>query len=119
MNTGDLLKFHEEFCDKAREIMRAKNHDYAGPSGETPFANFEACEQVGICTTEQGFLVRVMDKIKRLITFTQAGELKVEKETVEDGGLDIVNYIILFMAYLRDKGHLDVTCLEDSEKHII
>lgn len=94
-----LLQFHEEVCNKAREIMAAKNHDYAGASGQTPYANFEVIEQIGVASTEQGFLVRMMDKFKRLSTFVNVGVLKVTGEGFEDACLDILNYIILFLGY--------------------
>lgn len=107
MTTQELLKFHEEFCARGRDIMAVKNHDYAGASGQTPFANFESTELLGIATTEQGFLVRIVDKIKRLITFANAGVLKVKNEGAEDACLDILNYVVLLAAWFREKrkGH--------------
>ena len=83
--------------------MKKKNHDYAGRGGETPFANFERCEAMGVCSTEQGFLVRVIDKVARLSTFVEAGELKVDNESYEDAILDIINYMILLSGFLNGK----------------
>jgi len=103
MNREELLKHHDTVCTEAKRIIKQKNHDYAGKSGETPFANFERCEAMGVCSTEQGFLVRVVDKISRLSTFVDAGELKVDNESYEDAILDIINYMILFSGYLKDK----------------
>ena len=80
--------------------MKKKNHDYAGKGGETPFANFERCEAMGVCSTEKGFLVRVIDKVSRLSTFVDAGKLKVDNESYEDAVLDIINYMILFSGYV-------------------
>ena len=73
MNREELLKHHAQICNRALEIMQEKNHDYAGKGGEQPFANFERCESMGVCSTEQGFLVRVIDKVSRLATFVEAG----------------------------------------------
>jgi hypothetical protein len=103
MNREELFKHHEELCKIALNIMRKKNHDYAGNSGETPFANFERCEAMGICSTEAGFLVRLTDKLSRLSTFTSAGRLTVENESYEDAILDIINYCILFSAYVKSR----------------
>jgi hypothetical protein len=103
MNREELFKHHEELCKVALNIMRKKNHDYAGNSGETPFANFERCEAMGICSTEAGFLVRLTDKLSRLSTFTSAGRLTVENESYEDAILDIINYCILFSAYVKSR----------------
>jgi hypothetical protein len=103
MNREQLFKHHEELCKTALDIMRKKNHDYAGNSGETPFANFERCEAMGICSTEAGFLVRLTDKLSRLSTFTSAGRLTVDNESYEDAILDIINYCILFSAYVKSR----------------
>jgi len=103
MNREELLKHHTEVCARALEIMQVKNHDYAGKNGEEPFANFERCEAMGVCSTETGFLVRVIDKVSRLSTFVDAGELKVKGETWKDAVLDIMNYMILFSAFVSDK----------------
>ena len=101
MNREELLKHHDALCKSAKELMKTKNHDYAGKGGETPFANFERCEAMGVCTTEQGFLVRVIDKVSRLATFVEAGELKVDGEGWNDAVLDIINYMILFSGYVK------------------
>lgn len=103
MNREDLLQHHIDICSEARELMKAKNHDYAGEGGEEPFANFTRSESMGICTTEQGFLVRVCDKLSRLSTFTSAGSLKVENESYHDAVVDIINYMVLFSGFLKDK----------------
>ena len=103
MNREELLRHHDKLTTTAKEIMKQKNHDYAGQGGEKPFANFERCEAMGVCSTEQGFLVRVIDKVSRLSTFVSAGELKVENESYEDAVLDIINYMILFSAFVEDK----------------
>ena len=44
-----------------------------------------------VCTTEQGFLVRVVDKVSRMSTFTSAGKPEVENETAHDAIVDIIN----------------------------
>jgi hypothetical protein len=103
MNTKQLLKYHDKLSRQARAIMAKKNHDYAGDSGTTPFANFETTEKVGITSTEKGMLVRILDKVQRLNTFADCGKLSVENESATDACLDIVNYCILFAAYIKHK----------------
>ena len=61
MNREELFKHHKSICAEALGIMEKKNHDYAGEAGDSPFANFTRSEDMGICTTEQGFLVRLCD----------------------------------------------------------
>ena len=103
MNREQLLEHHDHLSTTAKDIMKKKYHHYAGKGGETPFANFERCESMGVCSTEQGFLVRVIDKVSRLSTFVDAGKLKVDNESYEDAVLDIINYMILFSGYVSSK----------------
>jgi hypothetical protein len=98
-----LLMFHEQICERGRDLMRQKNHDYAGRSGNDPFANFRRTEQMGVCTTEQGFLVRLTDKLSRLATFCEGGDLLVKDESVADTLVDVINYAVLFGAYLDEQ----------------
>ena len=51
----------------------------------------------------QGLLLRVIDKIKRIYSFTNDSELSVPNETVEDACDDIVNYAILAKAMLLEE----------------
>ena len=107
MNRNELLQHHEILCGDALELMTRKNHDYAGSEGDTPWMNFQRSEIMGICKTQQAFMVRIMDKISRLITFTNNGELLVKEEGVEDSIIDIINYMVLFSAFLKDKREND------------
>lgn len=96
-----LLVAHEVMCAKARNLMAKKNMDYAGE--EDIFANFRRTEDMGITTTEKGFLVRMTDKFSRLSTFTENNELAVKDESVEDTLIDIINYAVLFHHYVKTK----------------
>ena len=103
MTTEELLKIHETTCNTCREIMRKKNSDYTGGSKSTdPFANFNASSILNIDPV-QGLLLRVIDKIQRIRSFTNDKELQVPNETVEDACDDIVNYAILAKAMLMEK----------------
>jgi hypothetical protein len=103
MTRDELLIFHEETCNNARELMKLKNRDYAGNKGTEPFANFTRCESMGICKTEAGFMVRVTDKMSRLSSFLQAGKMHVEDESFYDTIVDVINYMVLLGAYVKDK----------------
>ena len=103
MNNIELFKIHEHLCSTALELMKKKNNDYSGKSGMKPFATFTRAEAMGITSTEKGMLVRMVDKISRLSSFTEAGEFKVEDEKLEDTILDVINYAILFYAYNLEK----------------
>jgi hypothetical protein len=103
MTRDELLQFHEELCNVARELMSKKNRDYAGKDGVEPFANFTRVESMGICKTEQGFMVRLTDKMSRLSSFIHAGKMNVQDESFMDTCVDVINYMVLLAAYLNDK----------------
>lgn len=98
----EYIKFHKEFCKLMTDITVLKNADYTGGSGD-PFANFKIVEHVGICSAEQGFLTRMMDKMQRLSSFVANNRLHVTNESVADTLLDLANYSILFAGYLQAK----------------
>jgi len=106
MNTTELLQLHKDMCSQAHELMKAKNHDYAGSSGNTPFANFERVESMGITSTELGFLVRMTDKMSRLSTMMNGNKPKVKDEKILDTLLDLINYSVLLYAFLNSNGKL-------------
>ena len=103
MNRAELFNHHVQLSARALDIMKAKNNDYAGSGGGSPFANFQRVEAMGVCSVEQGFLVRIVDKVSRLSTFAQDGKLAVKNESYEDAILDIMNYCVLMSAYVKDK----------------
>lgn len=106
MNTTELLQLHSELCTSAHALMKKKNHDYAGSSGDTPFANVTRVESMGITTTELGFMVRLTDKMSRLSTLMNGNKPKVEDEKIEDTILDVINYSVLLYAFLKSHGKL-------------
>jgi hypothetical protein len=111
MTRDDLLKIHAEICERGRMLMDKKNRDYAGKGGIEPFANFTRVESMGICSTEQGFLCRLTDKMSRLSSFIESGKMNVTNESFEDTIIDVINYMVLFYAYLQDK--TDKTSISD------
>lgn len=102
MNKEEYFKYHEKICTKMMEITRAKNADYTGV-GSDPFSNFTRVELLGNCSTEQGFVTRMVDKLSRIISFVQKGILEVKDESVEDTLIDLANYCILFSGYIKHK----------------
>lgn len=88
-----LLKLHEDVTAKAREVMTAKNHDYAAE--EDVFRNFRYFGGLGI-------LVRLSDKLARLRSFEENGKFKVEDEKLLDTVIDAINYAVIYLAYKQD-----------------
>ena len=103
LTRDELLRFHEKLCKEGRALMNLKNRDYAGNHGAEPFANFTRCEAMGICNTEQGFMVRITDKMSRLSSFLDSGKMHVKDESFHDTVIDVINYMVLLAAYTEDK----------------
>ena len=101
MSKEQYFEFFAERSAKKLTLTKAKNDDYS--AGEDPFANFTRVEAMGICTTEQGFLVRMTDKMSRISSFVERGELSVKDESVDDTLMDLSIYADLLAGYLRSK----------------
>jgi hypothetical protein len=101
MTREEYFEFHKKLTDRMTEITRAKNADYTGAAGNDPFANFNRVHSLGVCSTEQGFMVRMLDKYMRINSFVQLGALQVKDESVQDTLLDLANYCLLFLGYLE------------------
>jgi hypothetical protein len=110
MTTEELLKVHEVTCGKARQIMRVKNSDYSGGSGD-PFSNFRISEMFNV-PAEIGILMRCTDKFKRIESFVRAGTLQVKNEPVDDAIEDVINYMVLL------KGVIEMRRKVGSEKKL-
>jgi len=104
MTRSELLRFHKDITTKARSLMEKKNQDYSAADGGV-FANFNACTFLGVnpCT---GILLRMIDKISRLSSFIERGELKVD-EGCEDSVIDIINYSVLLLGMLEEQKKAD------------
>ena len=94
MTRDQWVEFHAAFFNKGVEISKKKNADYTGAT-EDPFANLRSVNQLGI-STEIGLLTRMMDKMSRLASFVQRGELSVKDESAQDTLLDLAIYDALF-----------------------
>jgi hypothetical protein len=101
MTKDEYFDFAEKFFGDALKISRSKNADYTGGDSD-PFGNFKAVEALGI-STESGFLTRMMDKMKRIASFAENGELQVKDESVTDTLQDLANYACLFAGYIESK----------------
>jgi hypothetical protein len=89
---GRLFDLHQLLCARGLELMKTKNVDYGG--NDDPFRNFHTFGELGI-------LVRLSDKLARLRTYCERGELLVKDESVEDTIIDAINYLVLFAGYIK------------------
>lgn len=79
--------------------MKAKAHDYSG--SQDCNRNIKACEVMGICSAETGLLIRMQDKLQRLVTLSTA-KAKVTTESKEDTLGDLRNYAAIYIHLMRD-----------------
>lgn len=90
--------------------MLKKNSDYTGGEKSSDiFANFKSSKILGVDPI-LGIMMRVMDKIQRIRSFTEDGELKVSDESVYDACEDVVNYMILAKAMFIQKRKENENC---------
>lgn len=107
MDRKAYLEFHRAMCDRMIDITRVKNEDYS--TSEDPFANFRSCELMNVASTMQGFLTRMLDKISRINSFAQRGQLSVKDESVQDTLLDLANYSILMAGFIKSETGKDMS----------
>lgn len=105
MTKNDYFIFASTFFDECLETSQKKNADYTGKDND-PFGNFKSVNILGI-STEVGFLTRMMDKMKRIASFVENGQLQVMDESVTDTLQDLANYSCLFAGYIRSLGGVD------------
>ena len=100
MTQQDYLKMFKQLTDEMMELTRKKNSDYA--DRENAFQNFELIEKMGVASTEQGFMVRMSDKLQRIGNLI-GRENAVKEESIEDTLKDLSIYSLLFLLYLKSK----------------
>lgn len=98
-----FVQQHGALCDELKEITARKNADYTSAGGDNPFHNFTQVENLGICSTSQGFLTRMTDKLSRIASLTATGEQMVKDESIEDTLKDLANYSLIMICELRSR----------------
>lgn len=95
-----LFDLHAETCATGLELMKRKNADY---SKADPLGNFFVAESLQACSAEAGIIVRMSDKLSRLVSILSKGECQIKDESVDDTIIDIVNYSVLLRAVIIQK----------------
>lgn len=103
MTIDNIVGLLEETTTQLAQTLKKKSSDYTGGEKSVdPFANFRATESLGIDPVI-GIMMRIMDKIQRIRSFVNDGELKVPNESVYDAFDDIIGYTILAKAMIIEK----------------
>ena len=113
MKIETFVGLHKTLCDDARALSQRKGHDYSGEADT--LKNLKLAGAAGLCTPDQGVVVRLLDKLSRLAELDKPGaEAHVADERVRDTILDIINYACLHEALrMERKAHHGDT--EDTE----
>lgn len=93
---------HPEFykiIDELKDLHSRKNQDYAN---EDPLSNLKMCERGGL-PGWKGVIVRLTDKISRLLSFMSRESYAVKDESVEDTLRDTAVYAILALILYRER----------------
>ncbi len=94
------LAFVKSRLDGLQDKIRRKNSDYTNGAG--PFANFDKSSEVGIDPLK-GLVLRMSDKMQRIYSYCNKGELQVVGEGVEDSFEDLIGYSLIALAMLEEK----------------
>lgn len=102
MKIPSQKEFIDRLCqlyDNNVDISKNKNSDYAGISD--PFANFKACEMLGI-PAEEGIIVRMTDKLMRISNLLKRSA-KVKDESILDTLSDLANYSMILRMLIESR----------------
>ena len=102
-----LIKMRQRLNLRADELLVNKGNDYNSQQqqeGDTLF-NLRVCELTGIVPSAvDGILVRMSDKMQRLISLTRPGTIqKVKDESIEDTVVDLRNYADYLLAFVKEQ----------------
>jgi len=82
----------------ALRVMRSKRYDYSGEVD--PYKNFRLSVGVGV-EPWRGALVRMLDKVSRLIRFAElSGHVRVKEESLVDTVADLINYACITLGLI-------------------
>ena len=101
--TKDILENFDLIVSKLRTVLMQKNHDYTQGASKDSLKNFKISALVLSIDSGKGLLVRVMDKIMRITTYIEAGNLQVPNEGVDDAISDIIGYMVLLSSLLKEQ----------------
>ena len=100
MNRTELISLHKQLAAEAVELMNKKNADYGADSDA--FANFRMSALLKV-DPSIGLMLRMQDKMARLLSFITKGKLEVDGEGWHDSIIDLINYAVLLHGLLGEK----------------
>lgn len=101
MTPADKIFAMEKIFTTALTLASKKGRDYSG--NDDGLGNFRTFGWKGI-------VVRLEDKMQRVIQFCKTGSFKVKDESVEDTLLDLINYAALTLIMYREENKNQAGC---------
>ncbi len=101
MTPAQKIENMEAIFRKCLILASKKGRDYSGDTdGLSNFRTFGW----------KGIVVRLEDKMKRVIQFVKAGSFRVKEESIEDTLLDLINYAALTLIMYREENKNQAGC---------
>ena len=101
---SDILAWHRQLCEEARDLMTAKNKDYA--SDADPLRNFSLSAQAAGISRAQCALVYLAENAAKYRSFIEnGGKMASRTEKLIDHIRDSINFNVLLYAILIDEGY--------------
>jgi hypothetical protein len=100
METTELIKIAQDTFVACSDTLIKKNHDYS--KGEDALRNFKLVEVMKLTDIATGIAVRLCDKFSRICNLLNT-EAKVKDEAIEDTIDDMINYLVLLKASLKEQ----------------
>lgn len=110
----EFEKDFEAFISSMRDTLIAKNHDYTS-ANKDPLYNFKKADNIGI-EPYRGAILRFLDKVSRLETFSKRGVLVVKDESINDTLKDAANYLFLISELIKEAKNETNKTFEDSSR---
>ena len=63
-------------------------------------------------------MTRITDKLSRLSSFLDSGKMNVKDESFNDTIVDVINYMVLLSAYVKEKENVNPISDEDSQLYL-
>ena len=106
MSPNEKILEMKKIFDAAIKLAAAKGHDYAGTvDGMENFRIFGW----------KGIVVRLSDKLQRIVHYAKSGTHKVKAESLENDLMDTINYAALTLIMYRLENASPVGCPADKD----
>ena len=99
----ELVRFHEQICNKARSLVTPKGKDYSGNSEQDTLANLRIPAKLGHAKNDINTMKIILDlKWGRLDSLTKDLNKPVNYETVDETVHDFINYLIYLLWFYHE-----------------